>query len=40
MDADRRHGRFLFLAGLLTHDSYHTGQIAYLRALQGLPPVD
>lgn len=26
--------------GLLAHDSYHAGQIAYLRALQGLTLVD
>lgn len=25
--------------GLLSHDSYHAGQIAYLRAMQGFPPV-
>jgi len=28
------------LAPLLAHDSYHVGQIMYLRALQGLPPLD
>lgn len=24
----------------LTHDAYHLGQIMYLRALQGLPPIE
>lgn len=28
------------LAGLLGHDSYHIGQINYLRALQGLKPIE
>ena len=37
---DGPHGRFIYLVGLLTHDSYHTGQIAHLRAWQGLPPVE
>lgn len=27
------------LAYLLPHDAYHIGQVNYLRALQGLPPV-
>jgi len=26
-----------WVAGLLAHDSYHAGQIAYLRAMQGIP---
>ena len=25
---------------LVPHDSYHFGQIAYLRAMLGLPPID
>jgi len=28
------------LAHILAHDCYHMGQVAYLRALQGLPPLD
>ena len=28
------------VAYLLPHDSYHIGQITYLRALQGLPPIE
>lgn len=37
----RRDLRFYHLVvGLLGHDSYHAGQIAYVRALQGLPPVE
>lgn len=30
---------FDHFADMLAHDSYHMGQIMYLRALQGLPPV-
>ncbi|MBI3975275.1 MAG: DinB family protein [Armatimonadetes bacterium] len=37
---DGSHNKFVYVAGLLNHDSYHTGQIAVLRALQGLPPID
>jgi uncharacterized damage-inducible protein DinB len=25
---------------LVPHDAYHAGQIMYLRALQGLPPIE
>ncbi|MBI4719331.1 MAG: DinB family protein [Planctomycetes bacterium] len=28
------------LRNLLAHDSYHVGQVMYVRSLQGLPPVD
>lgn len=28
------------LAAPLAHDAYHLGQVMYLRALQGLPPID
>ena len=28
------------LTYLLPHDCYHFGQIAYVRAMQGLPPID
>ncbi|MEX2218300.1 MAG: DinB family protein [Phycisphaerales bacterium] len=28
------------VAYLLPHDAYHVGQIMYLRALQGLPPIE
>jgi hypothetical protein len=34
------YGLFWYALGLLNHDSYHAGQIAYLRALMGLPAVD
>ena len=37
---DGTFGQFVYIVGILNHDSYHTGQIAVLRALQGLPPID
>lgn len=37
---DGKYGKFVYLTGILTHDSYHTGQIAILRASMGLPPID
>ncbi|HAX49412.1 MAG TPA: DinB family protein [Ignavibacteria bacterium] len=32
--------RIVFFRQLLYHDSYHTGQIGFLRAMQGLKPVE
>jgi len=29
--------RLATVTGLIAHDSYHCGQICYLRALQGVP---
>lgn len=37
---DGTHGRFVYAVGILQHDSYHTGQIALLRAGLGLPSID
>lgn len=34
----RKRQWYHLVVGILAHDSYHAGQIAYLRALQGLPP--
>jgi len=39
-DGESGYEQFLMEAGVLLHDSYHMGQIATLRALMGLPPVD
>lgn len=39
-DNEETFRRFVILVGLLSHDSYHTGQIALLRALMGLPPIE
>lgn len=39
-DKQGKHARFLLEAGITCHDSYHAGQIATLRALMGLPPVE
>lgn len=39
-DKQGLHARFLLEAGIACHDSYHAGQIATLRALMGLPPVE
>lgn len=30
----------VFFRQVLYHDSYHCGQIGYLRAMQGIPPVE
>lgn len=32
--------RIVFFRQLLYHDAYHTGQIGFLRAMQGIPPVE
>ncbi len=32
--------KVVFFRQLLMHDSYHTGQIGFLRAMQGLKPVE
>ncbi len=32
--------KILFFRQLLYHDCYHTGQIGFLRAMQGIPPVE
>lgn len=32
--------KFVFFRQLLYHDCYHTGQIGFLRAMQGLKPVE
>ena len=32
--------KVVFFRQLLQHDSYHTGQIGFLRAMQGLKPVE
>ena len=37
---DGRFERFAQAVGYLEHEAYHTGQIAYLRALMGLPLVE
>ena len=37
---DRRFERFAQAVGYLEHEAYHTGQIAYIRALMGLPLVE
>lgn len=34
------YGLFWYMLGLLNHDSYHVGQVAYVRALMDLPPID
>lgn len=39
-NADGAYGVFSYLVGVICHDSYHTGQIAHLRALMGLPPIE
>lgn len=36
VDEDGSYSQFLLEAGIIGHDSYHTGQIALLRALMGL----
>lgn len=38
-DARGKFSRFWWV-GVMAHDSYHTGQIALLRAMMGLKPVD
>lgn len=37
---DGTYHQFSSRAGIISHDSYHTGQIAYIRALMGLAPVE
>ena len=32
--------KVVFFRQLLYHDCYHTGQIGFLRAMQGIPPVE
>ncbi|WP_324668071.1 DinB family protein [Geochorda subterranea] len=39
-DSDGRFERFAQVIGYLEHEAYHTGQIAYLQALMGLPSVE
>lgn len=39
-DEQGRYARFVLETGIIGHDSYHTGQIAYIRALMGRAPVD
>jgi hypothetical protein len=32
--------KVVFFRQLIFHDCYHTGQIGFLRAMQGIPPVE